>query len=236
MMQIHPQARTTPAVRAEIARSTEPTRILAKRYGISEETVRKWRKLGEQAYQDRSSRPQRLPWRVTEEERAIICAVRQATGFSLDDLTFVLRHFLPHLNRDNIYRVLKAEGLNRRPPKPSTLPAKGQGCFRDYDLGYVHIDVKHLPKLRAADGEVRKRYLYVAIDRCSRLVHLAVYDAETAANAVTFLTEAQKAFPFRITHADGSRVLLYRRGFRTPLRETQGHSPHHQTPFFPNHG
>jgi transposase len=187
MMQIHPQARTTPAVRAEIARSTEPTSVVARRYGISDETVRKWRKRGAQACQDRSSRPKRLPWRVTEEERAIICAVRQATGFPLDDLTFVLRHFLPHLNRDNIYRVLRAEGLNRRPAKPSTLPAKGQGRFREYDLGYVHIDVKHLPKLRTADGEVRKRYLYVAIDRCSRFVHLAVYDAENAANAVALI-------------------------------------------------
>jgi transposase InsO family protein len=200
MMQIHPQARTTPAVRAEIARSTEPASVVAKRYGISDETVRKWRKRGEQACQDRSSRPKRLPWRVTEEERAIICAVRRSTGFPLDDLTFVLQHFLPHVNRDNIYRVLRAEGLNRRPAKPSTLPAKGQGSFREYDLGYIHIDVKHLPKLRTADGEVRKRYLYVAIDRCSRFVHLAVYDAENAANAVAFLTEARKAFPFRITH------------------------------------
>ena len=200
MMQIHPQARTTPAVRAEIARSTDPTSVVAKRYGISDETVRKWRKRGQQGCQDRSSRPKRLPWRVTEEERAIICAVRRATGFPLDDLTFVLRHFLPHLNRDNIYRVLRAEGLNRRPAKPSTLPPKGQGQFREYDLGYVHIDVKHLPKLRTIDGEVRKRYLYVAIDRCSRFVHLAVYDAENAANAVAFLAGARKAFPFRITH------------------------------------
>ena len=63
----------------------------------------------------RSSQPKCLPWRVAEEERATICAVRGATGFPLDELTFVLRHFLPHLNRDNIYRVLKAEGLNRRP-------------------------------------------------------------------------------------------------------------------------
>lgn len=164
MLQIHPQARTTPTVRAEIARSTEPTSVVAKRYGISGETVRKWRKRGEHDCQDRSSRPKRLPWRVTEEERAIICAMRQTTGFPLDDLTFVLRNFLPHLNRDNIYRVLRAEGLNRRPSKPSMLPAKGQGKFREYDLGYVHIDVKHLPKLRTADGEMRKRYLYVAIE------------------------------------------------------------------------
>lgn len=201
MMQIHPQARTTPAVRAEIARSTEPASIVAKRYGISDETVRKWRKRGEHACQDRSSRPRRLPWRASEEERAIICAVRRATGFPLDDLTFVLRHFLPHLNRDSIYRVLKSEGLNRRPPKPTSVPVKGQGRFKDYDLGFVHIDVKHLPKLRTADGQTRKRFLYVAIDRCSRFVFLAVYDAENAANAVDFLTKARKAFPFRITDA-----------------------------------
>lgn len=133
MTQIHPQARTTPVVRAEIARSTEPTSVVAKRYGISDETVRKWRKRGEQACQDRSSRPKRLPWRATDEERAIIRTVRRATGFPLDDLTFVLRHFLPHINRDSVYRVLKSEGLNRRPPKPISGPPKGQGCFKEYD-------------------------------------------------------------------------------------------------------
>lgn len=141
MVQIHPQARTTPAVRADIARSTEPASVVAKRYGISDETVREWRRRGEQAVQDRSSRPRRLAWRTNEEERAIICAVRRATGFPLDDLAFLLRHFLPHLNRDSIYRVLKAEGLNRRPPKLTVQPRKGKGHFHDYDLAFVHIDV-----------------------------------------------------------------------------------------------
>lgn len=137
---------------------------------------------------------------MNADERAIICAVRRATGFPLDDLAFVLWHLLPYLNRDSIYRVLKAEGLNRRPPKLTLQSRKGQGSFHDYDLGFVHIDVKHLPKLRTADGEIRKRFLYVAIDRGSRFVHLDVYDAENAANAVTFLKAARKAFPFRITH------------------------------------
>ncbi|KQN00124.1 hypothetical protein ASE85_22050 [Sphingobium sp. Leaf26] len=113
--------------------------------------------------------------------------MRRATGFPLDDLAFLLRHFLPHLNRDSIYRVLKAEGLNRRLPKPTVQPCKGKGHFHDYDLAFVHIDFKHLPKLRTTDGEICKRFLYVAIDRCSRFVHLDVYDAENAANAVAFL-------------------------------------------------
>jgi transposase InsO family protein len=64
----------------------------------------------------------------------------------------------------------------------------------------VHVDVRHLPKLRTADGERRKRHLRVAIDRRSRSVHLAVKDDGTEKGAIAFLREAAVAFPFRLTH------------------------------------
>ena len=198
MLAIHPNARTTPAVRAEIARSAEPTGELARRFGVSTETVRKWRKRGPEGCRDRSSRPHRLPWKASEEERAIVCALRRATGFPLDDLTFVVAHFLPHLDRDNVYRILKAEGLSRRPAPAA--PERAAAKFKEYELGFVHLDVKHLPKLRTAGGEWRKRYLFVAIDRRSRSVHLAVKDDETEASARAFLGEALAAFPFRVAH------------------------------------
>ena len=133
--------------------SSEPSGTVAQRYGISAETVHKWRKRGAADCLDRSARPHQLPWKATEEERAIVCTLRRATNFPLDDLgetgglrlTFVVCHFLPHLNRDSIWRILKAEGLSRRAKPTSEQPAKGQGTFRDYDLGFVHIDIKHLP-------------------------------------------------------------------------------------------
>ena len=198
MLSIHPQARTTPAVRLEIAHSHEPTGVLAKRFGVSTETIRKWRKRGANDCQDHSSRPHKLPWKATDEERAIVCALRQATGFPLDDLTFVVMHFLPHLNRDAVYRILKAEGLGRLPPAHRR--KRESGTFKDYDLGFVPMDIKHLPKLQTANGERRRRYLYVAIDRCSRWVHLAVFDDELTGSAIAFLKEVIRAAPFKITH------------------------------------
>ena len=59
-----------------------------------------------------------------------------------------------------------------------------------------------------SNGEQRKCYLFVAIDRCSRSVHLAVApkraafaaeDDETERSVIAFLREAAAAFPFRLT-------------------------------------
>ena len=156
MLSLHPKpAPPRRSVRRSPARR-EPTGVLAQRFSVSTETVRKWRKRGAEDCQDHSSRPHKLPWKATEEERAIVCALRQATGFPLDDLTFVVTHFLPHLNRDAVYRILKAEGLGRLPPAQQR--QRKSGTFKDYDLGFVHIDIKHLPKLQTANGESRKRY------------------------------------------------------------------------------
>ncbi|MDR3352474.1 MAG: IS481 family transposase, partial [Zoogloeaceae bacterium] len=42
-LRLHKNARTTPAVRAEIAASTEGVSALARRYGVGRVTVRKWK-------------------------------------------------------------------------------------------------------------------------------------------------------------------------------------------------
>ena len=166
MLSIHPNARTTPAVRAEIARSSEPTGELAGATGSAPRPSASGASAGPGTASTAPPVRHKLPWKASEEERAVVCALRRATGFPLDDLTFVVAHFLPHLGRDNVYRILKAEGLSRR-PAPAT-PEKAVAKFKEYELGFVHVDVKHLPKLRTADGECRKRYLFVAIDRRSR--------------------------------------------------------------------
>ncbi len=44
LIALHKNARTTPAVRAEIAASSEAASVLAQRFGITEQTVYKWKK------------------------------------------------------------------------------------------------------------------------------------------------------------------------------------------------
>jgi transposase InsO family protein len=218
MLPIHPDARTTPAARAEIARSAERSGVLAERSGVSAETVRKWRRRGPAECRDRSSRPHKLPWKASEEERAVARGLRRATGFPLDELTFVVRHFLPHLERDNVYRILKAAGLSRRPAPAA--PERAAAKFQEYELGFVHMDVNHLPKLRTASGEWRERFLSVAIDRRSRSVHLAVKDDEAEASARAFLEEALAAFPFRVTRVPTDRGSCFTaEGFERACRD-----------------
>ena len=58
LISLHKQATTTPKIRAAIQASTEPAWLVAERYGISEQTVWKWRKRDD--VHDRSHTPHRL--------------------------------------------------------------------------------------------------------------------------------------------------------------------------------
>src|ERR671916_852036 len=121
----------------------------------------------------------------------------------------------------------------RTPPSASGRPTRGRGTFRDHDLGFVHIGIKHLPKLQTGNGERRKRHLYVAIDRRSRSVHLAVKDDETEKSAIPFLREAAAAFPFRLTHVLTDNGSCFTPAFAkachelgAEYRHTRPYSPH----------
>ena len=58
LIHLHSQATTTPKVRAEIQASDEPAWVLAERFGITEQTVWKWRK--RDSVNDRSHTAHRL--------------------------------------------------------------------------------------------------------------------------------------------------------------------------------
>ena len=70
MIALHKNARTTPAIRAAIAASPESIVALAQRYGISEETARKWKK--RTSVHDASHTPHRLQTTLTPAQECVV--------------------------------------------------------------------------------------------------------------------------------------------------------------------
>jgi len=194
LISLHKQATTTPKIRAAIQASGEPAWIVAERYGISEQTVWKWRK--RDSVYDRSHTAHRLQTTLTPAQEAVAVALRRTLMVSLDDLLAVVREFLnPDASRSGLDRCLRRHGVgNLRDLKAKEARPKRSG-FKAYEPGYIHIDVKYLPQM--AD-ETSRRYLFVAIDRATRWVFVRVYNSKTAANARRFLRDLERTCPIRI--------------------------------------
>lgn len=195
LIALHKQARTTPAVRAEIAASTESVAALARRYNVAEVTVRKWRSRTE--FHDRSHTAHRLQTHLTTAQEAIVVHLRRSLLLPLDDLLAVTREFLcPSVSRSGLDRCLRRHGVGNL---KDLLPASEKAVrkpFKAYPPGYLHMDIKYLPQM--AD-ETSRRYLFVAIDRATRWVYVAIKPNKTAASARAFLKALHKACPIKIT-------------------------------------
>ncbi|WP_435169637.1 IS481 family transposase [Falsirhodobacter sp. 1013] len=192
---LHRQATTTPKIRAAIQASIEPAWRVAERYGISEQTVWKWRNRDSLHY--RSHTAHRLQTTPTPAQEAVTVSVRKTLLLPLDDLVSVVREFLnPHVSRFGLNRCLRRHGTgNLRALRP-VAPRPAHGAFKAYEPGYVHVDVKYLPQMADED---RCQYLFVAIDRATRWVFVRIYTAKTAANARRFLRDLERAAPMTIT-------------------------------------
>ncbi|MCW8183141.1 helix-turn-helix domain-containing protein, partial [Verminephrobacter eiseniae] len=74
--------RTTPAVRAEIAASSQTASVLAQRYGITEQTVYKWKK--REVFVDRCHTAHRLQTVLTPAQETVVVHLRRTLLLPLD--------------------------------------------------------------------------------------------------------------------------------------------------------
>jgi hypothetical protein len=63
MLSLHKNATTTPAIRARIAASDEPAAVLAGRYGVTLDTIYRWRR--RTSFEDRSHTAHQLATTLT---------------------------------------------------------------------------------------------------------------------------------------------------------------------------
>src|SRR5215468_4854273 len=186
---LHGSATTTKAIRRAIQGSQESLRALAKRHGINPKTVAKWRKRSSVA--DLPTGPKQPSSTVLSiEEEAIVVAFRRHTVLPLDDCLYALQPTIPHLTRSSLHRCLKRHGISRLPQVEDEVSPKRK--FKAYPIGYFHIDIA---ELRTAEG---KLYLFVAIDRTSKLAVARLVKKTGRTSASAFLTALIKAIPYKI--------------------------------------
>jgi transposase InsO family protein len=121
-------------------------------------------------------------------EEAAIVALRVQARLPLDDVYIALKDVIPPLTRSSLHRCLQRHGISRLPKADREKPKK----FKDYEIGYFHIDIAELRY------EGSKAFLYVAVDRTSKLVFARTYRKATKLAAAAFLKVLVKTVPYRI--------------------------------------
>ncbi|MCB8884144.1 IS481 family transposase, partial [Acidisoma cellulosilytica] len=186
---LHGSATTTEAVRRAIQHSQESLRVLAKRYGINQKTVAKWRK--RDSVTDLPTGPKDPKSTVLSvEEEAIIVAFRQHTLLPLDDCLYALQATIPHLTRSSLHRCLQRHDISRLPDVEGDIPSKSK--FKTYPIGYFHIDIAEV------QTEEGKLYLFVAIDRTSKFAYVELHNKATRMIAAQMLENLVEAVPYTI--------------------------------------
>ena len=198
-------ARTTEAIRRAIQHSQASLRALAKRHGINQKTVAKWKRRTSVA--DRPTGPKSASSTVlTTEEEAVIVAFRKHTLLPLDDCLYALQPSIPRLTRSSLHRCLQRHGISRLPEVEGEKTAKTK--FKSYPIGFFHIDIA---EVQTAEG---KLYLFVAIDRTSKFAYVELHRQAKRQTAGDFLRHLVEAVPYKVN------IVLTDNGthFTTPAR------------------
>lgn len=185
----HTNATTNIRLRNEINKSNLSNKALSLHYNVSNKTIVKWKQ--RENFNDKSSRPNRIKYALGELEMIIALELRTITWWPLDVICEAISTEAPEKIRSAVYRTFVREGVNKLPKAEKEKAKK----FKEYEPGYLHVDVTYLPKINGI-----KYSLFVAIDRATRTLYYKIYEAKTSANTESFMLECLDFFPFGITH------------------------------------
>ena len=193
---LHSQARTTHLMRADIKASSLSQIELARKHNVTRQTIQKWQR--RDSVEDASHCPHTLSTTLTPAQEYMAVALRTTLLLSTDDLLVVVREFInPKASRSGLGRCLKRHQVsNLKALRPKIEGEEGdKKTFKDYEPGFLHIDIKYLPKMPHEDA---RRYLFVAIDRASRWVYMKTYANQSELSSVDFLKQVKKSCPIKI--------------------------------------
>ncbi|MDZ7935167.1 MAG: DDE-type integrase/transposase/recombinase [Emticicia sp.] len=185
----HSNAKTNVNNRQQIQKCSDTNEALSERFNISKQTVSKWKH--RDFVEDVSSRPKNIEYALNELETALVISIRRSSWLPLDEVFETLLEQNKTISRSSVYRCFVKNGINQVPQEQKDKAKK----FKAYEPGYLHLDVTYLPKFNR-----KSAYLFVAIDRATRILFYQIYDDKTALSTDDFFDKCLAFFPFTITH------------------------------------
>jgi hypothetical protein len=132
-----------------------------------------------------------IEYALTDLEKALVIRLRTYSWVSIDEVWKNILEINPKTSRSSVYRYLVKEKINQIPLGKKDKAKK----FKGYEHVFLQIKVPYLPKLNG-----KSNYLFVAIDRCTRINTYCVYESKTAENTADFMNKCMAFFPVKITH------------------------------------
>ncbi len=171
-------------------------------FGISRQAFYKWQARfeahGAAGLCDRPRRPHRSPRETPREVVSKVLYLRQNYHFGPGRIAdYLKRYHRVSLATASVHRILQRHGMNRLPANQKHREHKKRWKrYEKQQPGHrLQMDVKFLERI---PGKRKRLYQFTAIDDCTRIRVLKIYDACNQATAVRFLDEVLRRLPFRV--------------------------------------
>jgi transposase InsO family protein len=171
-------------------------------FGISRQAYYRWKRRydahGEAGLVDRSSTPHRSPTATPPEVVSKILYLRQHYHFGPGKIADYLRRFHQQsLAVSSVHRILVRHGMNRLPAnqKHRRHGTRWKRYEKPQPGHRLQVDVKFLKRI---PGTRKRLYQFTAIDDCTRVRVLKIYDACNQGTAIRFIDEVLRRLPFRV--------------------------------------
>jgi len=181
---------------------TRNVSLTCRYYGITRTAFYRWKRrhdqLGEPGLRDRSSRPRRSPRATSADVVGKIVYLRQHYHFGpLKIAMYLKRYHDISLSQSGIWRILRRLGLGRLPASQRYVRYRERWKrYEKPEPGHqVQIDVKFIAPLK---GSRKKHYQFTAIDDCTRLRVLRIYDQLGQKTAIQFVDYVLEKLPFHV--------------------------------------
>jgi len=171
-------------------------------FRISRQAFYRWKRRfkehGAAGLCDRPRTPHRSPRATAREIVSKILYLRQSYHFGPGRIADYLKRF-HHVSvaASSVHRILGKHGMNRLPANQKHQPHRKRWIrYEKPQPGHrLQMDVKFLERI---PGTRKRLYQFTAIDDCTRIRVLKVYDACTQNTAIQFTDEVVRRLPFRI--------------------------------------